>query len=127
MVDAVTSQTLLDGDRNIVMKFTNISDGSGEAAVKKVDVSALGKAATGVVIERIDYMTDGMQVNILWDATANVSALLLPTSDSGTLDFKDMGGITNNSGAGSTGDILFTTTGHTALDTYTIVLHMRRE
>ena len=41
MADAVTSQTLQDGDKSVVMKFTNISDGSGEAAVKKVDVSAL--------------------------------------------------------------------------------------
>ena len=40
MADAVTSQTLSDGDRTAVMKFTNISDGSGESSVKKVDVSA---------------------------------------------------------------------------------------
>ena len=41
MADAVTSQTLIDGDLYAVMKFTNISDGSGESAVTKVDVSAL--------------------------------------------------------------------------------------
>ena len=30
MADAVTSQTILDdGGRNLVMKFTNISDGTG--------------------------------------------------------------------------------------------------
>ena len=37
MADAVTSQTLIDGDRYAVMKFTNISDGSGESAVTKVE------------------------------------------------------------------------------------------
>ena len=48
MADAVTSQTIQDGDRIAVMKFTNISDGSGEAAVKKVDVSALqAESGTG--------------------------------------------------------------------------------
>ena len=41
MADAVTSQTIQDGDRIAVMKFTNISDGSGESGVAKVDVSAL--------------------------------------------------------------------------------------
>ena len=41
MADAVTSQTLSDGDSTAVMKFTNISDGNGESSVKKVDVSAL--------------------------------------------------------------------------------------
>ena len=33
MVDAVTSQTLLDNKTRLIMKFTNISDGTGESAV----------------------------------------------------------------------------------------------
>ena len=41
MADVVTSQTIQDGGRNLIMKFTNVSDGSGESAVGKVDVSAL--------------------------------------------------------------------------------------
>ena len=41
MADAVATQTLFDGTKRVVQKFTNISDGSGESAVKKVDVSAL--------------------------------------------------------------------------------------
>jgi hypothetical protein len=36
MADTVTSQTILDGERNCVMKFTNVSDGTGESAVAKV-------------------------------------------------------------------------------------------
>ena len=50
MADAVTSQIIFDGTRTAVMKFTNISDGTGESAVLKVDVSALtgfqGKTCT---------------------------------------------------------------------------------
>jgi len=49
MADAVTSQTIQDGDRIAVMKFTNISDGSGEAAVAKVDVSVRNLAREGLV------------------------------------------------------------------------------
>ena len=30
MADAVTSQTFIDGPKTVVMKFTNISDGTGE-------------------------------------------------------------------------------------------------
>ena len=30
MADAVTSQTIVDGDKHAVMKFTNVSDGTGE-------------------------------------------------------------------------------------------------
>ncbi len=41
MADAVTSQTIVNTEKRVVMKFTNLSDGSGEASVAKVDVSAL--------------------------------------------------------------------------------------
>ena len=47
MADAVTSQTIIDGERNCIMKFTNVSDGTGESAVAKVDVSALTSNSAG--------------------------------------------------------------------------------
>ena len=122
MADAVATQTMLDGSRKVTMKFTNISDGTGEAAVKKVDVSALSPAATDVKISRITYICAGMDVQILWDATTNVPAYVL--SGDGAIDFKPMGGLVNNAGAGKTGDILFTTSGHTAGDSYSIILEM---
>ena len=84
MADAVTSQTLYDavGSKHAIMKFTNISDGSGEASVKKVDVSALsagrdGTACSKVDIEKIWYDIGGMRVDIEWNATSNVKSLVL--------------------------------------------------
>ena len=64
MADVVTSQTIQDGQRKAVMKFTNASDGSGESAVKKVDVSALnsnasGVACTSVAIAKVWWATTG--------------------------------------------------------------------
>ena len=47
MADAVTSQTIQDDNRKAVLKFTNISDGTGESAVTKIDVSALTKNSGG--------------------------------------------------------------------------------
>ena len=42
MADVVTSQTLVDtSGTKTVMKFTNMSDGSGETLVTKMDASAL--------------------------------------------------------------------------------------
>ena len=42
MADVVTSQTIVDtAGTKTVMKFTNISDGSGETLVTKMDASAL--------------------------------------------------------------------------------------
>lgn len=125
MADAVTSQTLVDGERNVVMKFTNVSDGTGEAAVTKVDVSALNGAPTSVRIEKVQYDIQGMSVNLLWDATADVSALVIG-SGQGCFDFSEVGGLRNNAGDGVTGDIQLTTVGHTAGDTYSIVLHMKK-
>lgn len=124
MADAVASQTLHDGPRNCVMKFTNISDGTGEAAVLKVDVSGLGSAPDQVKIMKIHYTTSGMSVRILWDATADVVAWILPADDTGCLDFTSFGGLSNDGGAGVTGDVMFTTVGHTAADTYAVVLEM---
>ncbi len=128
MADAVTSQTLIGGTddgRNLVMKFTNVSDGTGESAVTKVDVSAFN--ASGVVIDKIHYSTFGMGVRILWDATADVVAWLVPSDGDGTFDFSTFGGITNDAGTGKTGDIQFTTVGAASGDTYSIVLEMRKK
>lgn len=124
MADAVTSQTVVDGAK-VVMKFTNISDGTGEAAVLKVDASTLGGAPSEVVIEKIIYSTAGMSVDILWDANTDVLAWHLPADRSDVLDFGSTG-ITNNSSTGKTGDINFTTIGHTAADRYSIMLYMRK-
>ena len=42
MADVVTSQTIVDtSGTKTVMKFTNMSDGSGETLVTKMDASAL--------------------------------------------------------------------------------------
>ena len=126
MADAVTSQTLVDGEKNLVMKFTNVSDGTGEAAVLKVDVSTFAGAPAEVRIDRIVAQTFGMAINILWDATADVTAFVLGQDANCDLDFRNFGGLKNNAGAGKTGDILFTTIGHTANDSYTIILHMSK-
>ena len=129
MADAVTSQTIADGERNAVMKFTNVSDGTGEAAVAKVDVSALASNSRGVAcsevrIMQVRFALVGMSVQLFFDATSNVLAFELAESSNGNLEFDEFGGIPNNSGSGKTGDILFTTVGHTSGDTYMIILEM---
>jgi hypothetical protein len=126
MADAVTSQILVDGAKNTVMKFTNVSDGTGESAVLKVDVSALQGAPTSVRIDKIHAATFGMAVNIIWDADTDVTCFVVPTDCAGCFDFTGFGGLKNNAGTGVTGDIRFTTIGHTSGDTYTIILEMSK-
>lgn len=128
MADAVTSQTLVDGTQRAVFKFTNISDGTGESGVVKIDVSALnsyqGEPCTGVSIQKIDVITSGMGLNMLWDATTDVVALTFGEADFVSLDFSRFGGITNNAGTGKTGDLLFTTVGAASGDRYTVVIEV---
>lgn len=129
MADAVASQTLIDGERMAIMKFTDISDGTGESKVLKVDVSALtpsasGLACTGVTITKIHASTHGMEVQIFWDATTDVLCWGVPQNSQYTWDFEKFGGLTNNAGTGVTGNVLFSTVDASSGDFYTIVLEM---
>ena len=137
MADAVTSQTIVDTDKRAIIKLTNLSDGSGESAVAKVDVSALtarssdSAACSRVTIDQIWYDVGGMRVALEWNASSNVVAIVLGGSAAagnvqGHMDFRSFGGIKNNASS-PTGDIDFTTSGHTNLDHYTIVLEMRKQ
>jgi len=133
MADAVTATTIIDGARTAVIYCTNTSDASGEAAVVKVDVSALsslqdGTACTGVRLQKIIFSNVGMGVKILWDASTDVIAAQLPADYSDTLNYSDISGLPNVAAAGGkTGDIQFTTVGHTSGDTYSVVLYCLKE
>lgn len=127
MADAVTSQTILDGERLFIGKFTNISDGTGETAALKIDVSTLNKnaaglACNGVKINRIWVQTQGVGVDILWGANTNQLCETIPQGQYYLMDYSSFGGLPNNAGAGSTGDVLFTTVGASAGDRYTITI-----
>ena len=129
MADAVTSQTLLDGERLAIMKFTNISDGTGETAVTKVNVAnlarnAAGLACTSVAVTKITSVCHGMEVRMYWDATTDVPFFMSTINTNYENDFSNFGGITNNAGAGKNGNIVFSTADQTLGDTYTVVLEM---
>ena len=136
MADAVTTQTIVNTDKRAIIKLNNLSDGSGEASVKKIDVSTLGSNSVGttcsrVTIDQVWYSIGGMRVDLEWAATTNVKALMLGGSAAagnvqGHLDFRSFGGVKNTEASGADGDIDLTTSGHTNLDHYTIVLELRK-
>ncbi len=133
MADAVATQTIQDGAKTAIFRFTNVSDGTGESAVVKIDASSLssdpmtGAACTGCTIQKIYYSTIGMGVKIFFDASTDVLAWQLNADWSDTLDFSDFTGIPNNSGSGKTGDIMFTTVGAANTETYNIILDMTKQ
>ena len=132
MADAVTTQTIQDGPSTAIFRFTNVSDGTGESAVAKIDVSALSKdpmtgaSCTGVTIQKIYYSTIGMSVRILFDASTDVMAWQLNADWSDTLEFSDFTGIPDSKPSGTTGDVLFTTIGHSNGDVYNIIMQVRK-
>ena len=131
MADSVTSQTLFDNERTAIMKFTNISDGTGETAVLKVDVSALTPSASGAACDRVTvtkiYISNhGMEVRMFFDASTDVPFFLSSASATQTLDMSAFGGITNNGGTGVNGNIVFSTADASAGDTYWCILEMTK-
>ena len=131
MADAVSTTVIEDGSRFYVAQFTNTSDGSGESAVLKIDVSGLAKtnhglSCSGVRITKIWWRTVGMSVRILWDASTDVAAWDCKTDDTGYIDFSSYDGLRNYASS-PTGDVRFTTTGHGSGDVYVINLECIKE
>ena len=135
MADVVTSQTLVDTTgTKTVMKFTNISDGSGETLVTKMDASALTfmtEDATKSVAKlwwAVNTTNGKSGVELLWAGTTNSTIGFF--SGTGHHDYYTAGNaIPNNAtltaNTSPAGDILISTKGFVAGDNYTIILEVR--
>jgi hypothetical protein len=56
MADAVATQTIQEDGKTAIFRFTNVSDGTGESAVNKIDVSGLSPdPMTGKVLYQRDH------------------------------------------------------------------------
>lgn len=126
MGDLVSTNTIFTGLRRHVVNLLNVSDGTGESAVVKVDKSTLatvdGTEPGTLVVEMIEYQLDGMVVDLFFDRTTDVKIARL--TGNGLFDYRRFGGI-RDTGTGDTGDIILTTTGHTSGDSYNITLHCK--
>lgn len=141
MADAVTKNVILETADHYIVHCTNVSDGTGESAVAKVDKSAIGVAndgaeAASLDIEKIVWNCVGMSVKVLWDHSTDDVATIL--DGNGSVDFAAYaggqfggqhlytGGLKDPRSTGATGDLLFTTVGHSSGDTYNITLWLRK-
>ena len=130
MADTVTTQTIADTSGvKFVAKLTNLSDGSGETLVKKIDASELtfmsedGNRSIARVYYSINTSDRKSGVEILWDGATNATALFL--SGQGFMDFRtDGNSIPNNAGT-PTGDVLLSTKNFASGDNYTIIVEFR--
>ncbi|GBQ90371.1 hypothetical protein AA13595_2875 [Gluconacetobacter johannae DSM 13595] len=128
VADVMMSQVLANGPRNLVVKLTDVSDGTGLAAVKVVDAQSVafsvGGQAPGVhlKVRRIAYDVHGMVVRLQWEAAEPVDLATL--SGFGHLDFRRLQGIANPKAPGATGSILLSTIGAAAGSAFTLDLEM---
>ena len=139
MADVVTSQTIADTvGVKTVMKFTNISDGSGETLVTKMDSSALTfmtEDATKKIAKiwwSINTTNGKSGVELLWagSGTSSANATIGFFSGTGYHDYFTAGNsISNNAtltaNTSPAGDVLLSTKGFVSGDNYTIILEVR--
>jgi hypothetical protein len=129
MVDTVTSEYVWNGQRRKLLHLTNISDGSGESGVAKVDLSAItfnnGVTPTYSTVDMIDYDIQGfVSVRLYFDHDTDDELAVLPAGQ-GSIDFAAYGGKTDPQTTGGTGDIILTTNGGASGATYDIKIHFR--
>ena len=135
MADVVTSQTIVDtAGTKTVMKFTNMSDGSGETLVTKMDASALTfmtEDATKTIAKiwwAINTTNGKSGIELLWAGTTNSTIGFF--SGTGYHDYFTSGNSIPNNATLTTntspaGDVLISTKGFVAGDNYTIILEVR--
>ena len=130
MADTVTTQTITDTSGiKYVVKLTNLSDGTGETLVNKVDASATtfmtedGTRKLSKIWYSINTNTNKAGVEILWSGSTNATALLL--SGNGYWDLRVSGNEIPNNSTAPTGDVLLSTKNFAVGDNYTIILEFR--
>jgi hypothetical protein len=122
MANSVQIQTLVDSERNLVVKLVGILDTSNvslatlidPALVAAVNASGLNpQQPSKVAIKKVTYdVEDGLAVNLYWDATADVP--IWRFVGRGFVMGEHIGFLQNNAGAGVTGKVLYDTDGYSS-------------
>lgn len=125
MANAVTTQILIDGDRNAVVKIVGLLDTANYANTTVIDPASFLPVPTDFRVDQIDYsISSQLSVQLLWDATTDDVMVALY----GAQKIKagcDYGGLTNPRSAGVTGKINLLTTGWASgTQTFTLVIQL---
>ena len=130
MADTVTTQVLSDTSGvKYVAKLTNISDGSGESLVTKVDASGTtfmsedGNRKIAKIWFSVNTTNPKACVELLWSGATNATAVLL--GGQGYWDLRTAGDEITNNATTPTGDVLLSTRDFVVGDNYTILVEFR--
>tara|TARA_B100000941_G_scaffold41813_1_gene25433 strand:- start:106 stop:498 length:393 start_codon:yes stop_codon:yes gene_type:complete len=130
MADIVTTQVLSDTSGvKYVAKMTNISDGSGESLIKKIDASTTtfmtedGNRKIAKIWWSVNTTKANASVELVWDGDTNATAILL--NGQGYWDLRTAGNEIINNATTPTGDVLLSTRDFVVGDNYTILVEFR--
>ena len=128
MADIVTTQVLSDTSGvKYVAKLTNLSDGSGESLVTKVDASGTtfmsedGNRKIAKIWYSVNTTNPKACVELLWAGASNATAVLL--GGQGYWDLRTAGNEITNNATTPTGDVLLSTRDFVVGDNYTCLLY----
>jgi hypothetical protein len=130
MANQVTTQILIDNERNVVLKLDGYLDTSDVSSTTLLDPATLAsvnasslnpqKASTLAISKVIFDVEDLLAVDLYWDATSPVPIWhftgrgKIDARHFGNLQLKGAGGTANTVPAGATGKILYDTQGWSA-------------
>ena len=130
MADTVTTQTIADTQGvKFVAKLTNLSDGTGESLVKKIDASEVtfmtedGNRKIAKIWYSINVSDTKSAVELIWDGDTNSTAAIL--SGNGYWDLRTAGDEITNNATTPTGDVLLSTKNFANGENYTIIIEFR--
>ena len=119
---AITTQTLMDKDWEVVTKST--ITGTNGTALKVVDVSALEGAATNPRVTIVSiWWTVSSVTEIEWNADSNVTAFTLNGNGNYNAGGQALPSIANNASTGIDGDIYIE---NDSACTGTVIIKMRK-
>lgn len=122
MADIVASTELVKSSHKSAFVFSNQSDGTGEASVKKIVIANLPGAPKRVRISHLAWsVSDGASVQIKFDRTLATPSIIV--NGSGNLACQKLGPIEDKL-SGLTGDIEFTFVNAVASGGYVIEMEV---
>jgi len=135
MANTLTTQIILDGPRNTVVKVVGVLDTSDLTSTVIVDPATLtGMDNTGTlkakklkIVNVTHNVEDGLSVAMFWDATTPDRILDLVGRNE--LEFKRFAGLIDPTTVGSTGKITISTQGWAAAAvlSFSIVLELTKQ
>ena len=128
MADVTDSIVIETTPRRYIVRFLNVYVDTGESAVVKVDKSTLtasnGAEPRDLIIDEIEWTIQGYTyIKLLWDHTTDDEIAVL--TGTGYRNYWSSGGLKDPRSAGGTGDVVATTVGTTAGNSYDITINCR--